>query len=100
MTMRDKALNRYVQALEETVDSMEYEIESMKNQIQVMYKYIGHLEDAEKELMCMLNKYHDDDCNVCDRAYKAQDIAQFQRGVFHGCASSAMEKNNWVVQDS
>lgn len=90
----------YVQTLEGTVDSMEYEIESMKNQIQVMYKYIGHLEDAEKELMCMLNKYHDDDCNVCDRAYKAQDIAQFQRGVFHGCADSAMEKNNWVVQDS
>jgi len=89
----------YIDNLEKKMDSQEYEIESMKNQIQIMYKYIGYLEDAEKELMVMLNKYHDDNCNVCDRAYKAQDIVQFQRGVFHGCAASAMEKNDWVVNN-
>jgi len=90
----------YLNNLENKVDSQEYEIESMKNQIQLMYKYIDHLEDAEKELMVMLNKYHNDDCSVCDQAYKSQDVVQFQRGVFHGCAISAMEKNNWVAQDS
>jgi len=90
---------KYVNNLENKVDSQEYQIKSMGIQIQLMWKYIGHLEDAEKELQCMLNKYHDDDCNVCDRAYKAHDIAQFQKGVFRGAGISANEKGSWIFQD-
>jgi hypothetical protein len=63
-----------------------------------MWKYIGHLEDAAKELTFMLNKYHDDDCNVCEKAYKAHDIVMFQGGVFRGASISADEKGNWVFQ--
>ena len=89
----------YIENLENKLDSQEHEIEMIKNQIQIMWEYIGHLEDAEKELQRMLNKYHDDDCNVCDRAYMAHDNTQFHKGVFRGAAISANEKGNWVFQD-
>jgi hypothetical protein len=88
----------YVDSLERTLDSHEFKIESMSDQIQLMWKYIGHLEDAAKELTFMLNKYHDDDCNVCEKAYKAHDIVMFQGGVFRGASISADEKGNWVFQ--
>ena len=87
----------YITDLENKIDSQDFEAEMMINQIQLMWKYIGHLENAEKELMYMLNKYHDDNCDVCNRAYKAQDIAQFQRGVFNGASDTAMQAGNWVL---
>lgn len=87
----------YITDLENKIDSQDFEIEMMINQIQLMWEYMMHLENAEKELTCMLSKYHDDDCIVCDRAYKAQDIAQFQRGVFNGASGTAMRAGNWVL---
>lgn len=90
--------DEYISKLENETDSMEFQIESMKNQIQLMYKYIGHLEDCEKSLLEMMSRYHDDECSVCDRAYKNQDDCAFQRGVFNGCAMSGMENNNWVIE--
>ena len=87
----------YIDDLEKKIDSQDYEIEMMINQIHLMWEYMRHLENSEKELMCLLSKYHDDDCAVCDRAYKVQDMTQFQRGVFNGASSTAMEAGNWVL---
>ena len=89
----------YLSNLESTIESLEYKVESMTNQIQLMYAYMGHLESAEKELVCMLYKYHSDDCIACDNAYKAHDMVIFQRGVFNGCAMTGMEKDDWIVQE-
>tara|TARA_B100000683_G_C12061705_1_gene378992 strand:- start:211 stop:489 length:279 start_codon:yes stop_codon:yes gene_type:complete len=88
----------HIDSLEEALDSLEFKIESMNNQIQLMWKYIGPLEDAAKELTFMLNKYHDDECSVCDRAYKAHDTVMFQGGVFRGASMIADQKRNWIFE--
>ena len=70
----------------------------MENQIQLMYQYIEKLEKCKFELDCMLRKYHDDNCAVCDRAYESADQAAFYKGFFSGCAFSGMEAGTWVRQ--
>lgn len=90
--------DNYLTNLVNTVDSHEYQMESMENQIQLMFQYIDSLEEVKKELQCMLHKYHDDDCTVCDRAYMVDDAATYRRNIFYSCAGTGMAKGDWIVQ--
>jgi len=87
---------KYIEQLENENDSLEYELETIKDQIQLMYRYISKLEKSHLELQCMLSKYHDDNCYVCDKAYTAEENTNYMKSIFYSFCSGSTNENNWV----